>query len=42
LTGLALAARNARGQRLATDQIIATRMAENQLAVSNRAVAVGK
>ena len=42
LMGLTLATRNARTQRLASEQIIATRMAENQLAVSNRAGAVGK
>jgi NADH-quinone oxidoreductase subunit H len=42
LVGLALAARNARTQRLATGELIAARIAENQLAASNRAVAVGK
>ena len=42
LTGLVLAARNARGERQATNQLSAIRMAENQLAATSRAVAVGK
>ncbi|NJM40835.1 MAG: NADH-quinone oxidoreductase subunit H, partial [Anaerolineae bacterium] len=42
LTGLALAARNARTQRLSETELTASRIAENQLAASSRAVVVGK